>query len=194
MFDDSPYCFASCNLPINPLRSGVEWPIGNPNKVVIIDSSLVTDEMQSIIDSIGLNLERMLLWTWNENINGNTYVIHSDGHVGDPTQRHCALNWHIQGDSHVDWLSYDGATIKDRTIKSEKRLTLTEWEYNNSIPKEIARWTGRTPALLNIRQPHRVSVFGNTTRKAVTMRFLPNIDMAEFIKRLGSRIIKVNQE
>lgn len=196
MFEDSPYLYACCDLPSNPLRPDATWQYGEYSHAKIGDNGLITDEMADLISSMGLRLERLLLWTWKKppsEHDGDFYTIHSDGHVGDPTQRKCSLNWLIEGDSQVDWYSYQDATLRSRPVLHDKRLTLTNWDYGTK-PESLATWTGKMPALLNIRQPHNVTVNGNGARRSIAMRFLPNIGMDEFVTRLGNRIRTINRE
>ena len=196
MFKDFPNLYASCDLPSNPLKPDATWQYGEYNHVKIGDNSLLTDEMSELIAGMDLRLERLLLWTWKTppvDHDGDFYTIHSDGHVGDPTQRKCSLNWLIEGDSQVDWYSYQGSALRSRPMLHDKRLTLTNWDYEHQ-PASLATWTGKRPALLNIRQPHKVTVNGDGTRRSIAMRFLPNIGMEEFIERLGDRVKTINQE
>jgi nucleoside diphosphate kinase len=196
MFTDSELLFASLDLPANPVRPGISWPsaANKPSEIVKVDERVLTDEILSIIEELGLKIDYLMLWTWKKPPTENFYEIHSDGHYTNLHARCLAMNWLITGTSRVDWYSYNGGTPL-LTEYGSKTFQLTEWVYKDSNPTHLANWTGAKPAILNIRQPHQVIVESNDVpRRSVTMRFLPNISMEEAISRLGKRVLKINEE
>lgn len=196
MFTDSKLLFASLDLPDNPVKPNVEWPkiIDRPSEIQKVDRSILTDDVNQIISDLGLSIDYLMLWTWSQPADKNYYEIHSDGHYTNVHARYLAMNWLITGTSSVNWYSYDNGTPTLKKYRSDT-FQLTQWSYDTTPAKHLAKWTGAKPAILNIRQPHQVIVeSADVPRRSVTMRFLPNITMEEMISRLGKRVLKINEE
>lgn len=190
MMQDHRLLFATCDLPVMPLRPGMEWPNdGRPSCASFVDHSMLTDEMRDVIGEIGLNLDTVILWSWFY-LDWRDHYIHTDGWYDSPNVRYTALNWLIEGESELHWYSYEGATAPELK-ENEGKPWSTHWEYKTQ-PESIGVWNGSRPALVNVRQPHRIKVRENTHRKAISMRFLPTVSMEDFMSRLGDRIITIN--
>lgn len=194
-YKDDRLFFARVDLPAYPLKESVSFPVAAPfqSNVMFGDKNLISDEMAEILADLGIRLDYMILWTWNHfNPTRSAYQIHSDGHI-NINPRALAVNWVLEGDSCVEWFSYHGAkpVFTTKNQRKDDKFTLTEWHYD-STPSPIARWVGKGPTVLNIKQPHSVVLNGQTTRRSITMRFAPNISMQEMIQRLGSRVLAIN--
>jgi hypothetical protein len=192
---DSKIHFARIDLPEYPLKSSVTFPEAEPckSKVIFGDRLMLTDEMMDILRSHGLELDFLILWTWNHFLDTTSaYQIHTDGHI-NRFPRGFAINWVIDGDSRVEWYSFKNgrATLTTKSGDPTDRFTITEWHYDQP-PPSLACWTGNGPAMLNIRQPHAVILNGITTRRTITMRFKPNISIEEAVQRFQSRILSIN--
>lgn len=196
IFTDSQMHYALVDLPSYPLVSEVSFPHAAPrsSSVAFGNKDMLTREMSELLREIGFELDYLILWTWNHFLPvRSAYQIHSDGII---TQfpRGFAINWVIEGDSCVEWYSYKNASpvFTTKSKKPDDKFTITEWHYG-SPPPPLSRWEGNGPAILNIKQPHSVILNGETTRKTITMRFLPNVSMEEAVIRFGSRVISINR-
>ena len=113
-YTDSSIFFARIDVPSYPLTSTVEFPLAPPfqSKVMLGDKTMITEEMDSIFRSLGLEVDLLILWTWNHfDPKRSLYQIHSDGHINNHP-RAFAMNWVLEGDSCVEWYSVTGATPK----------------------------------------------------------------------------------
>lgn len=178
MFNDYNIKYFTLDIPKNPIVDKTEWPIPpiGGSKIAKFDTSILTNEINQLFDEKKLIVDFVLLWTWDARIDGRDhYSIHSDGYYDDVKQRNCAMNWVISGNSKVEWWSHVGAE-PSQTFKDDPMFKVTDWKWNNSQPIKLCEWTGQSPAVLNIKQPHSVKVIDNTVgpRKSVTIRFKGN--------------------
>lgn len=196
MYQDSSIFYASINFPVYPLKNNVEFPAAKPmdSMVEFGDKSLITDEMAGIVGQLGMEIDYLILWSWNHfSEKESHYRIHSDGHI-DNNSRGCAINWVLDGDSHVEWYSFKGGKplLTTKSGREDDAFTITEWHYD-SAPVPLAAWKGCGPTLLNIKQPHGVVLSGRTTRKTITMRLTPNIPIEGMVLRLGKFLKSINR-
>lgn len=163
--------FFNIDFPKIPTIPELVWPtppIGN-STVSKSNHSVLTDEVNDLISSVGLEVAFVILWTWNERIDGRErYSIHSDGRYDDPLQRRCAMNWNLNGSSVVEWWSTKNS-VPRISQKDDAFFKVTHWDYTTD-PVKIAEWDGCHPAVLDIRHPHSVRVISGP-RRSITVRF-----------------------
>ncbi len=195
MYQDHKVCCFTVNVPRNPVKLDTIWPEGpfGNSKIEMANHGVLTDEINDVFRSCGLQVAFVLLWTWNVRSDSRTrYSIHSDGDHEHPAQRNCAMNWVMGGESLVEWWSWSGARPK-LTHKDDPFFKVTDWIWDGSEPKKIAEWDGASPAVLNIKQPHSVRVLPTSTgpRKSVTVRFSGNPSMEDLMSMLGDRVTSI---
>lgn len=199
MTDDFKMFYATVDVPIYPLISNIAWPeiTIHAAETRRFDHTILNDDMLAFLEEFNLTTSNVLLWTWSMPSVGydNGYSIHSDGPYTDPNCRYIALNWVVSGASYVDWFSYDGAVPKLLSHNANDALKTTQWQYPVTPETHLARWHGAQPAIVNIKQPHRAVVADRyTMRRSISIRFKQNLTMEEMTARLGSRVLKINEE
>lgn len=177
-------CFIPLMLDADPLKNSKK--IFEERKELIystIDLSEVKENVVDSITSLGVKIEKVVVWNWIL-ADAEIKKPHTDGNYNGRKKRRSGINWSLTTDSALDFWEIDKVSAEP-----EYEITdITHYTFWNTNGNPTCTWTGTYPALVNPQVPHKVRSLNNSViRQSVIIvpdYKLEFLEVAEKLKKI----------